>query len=112
MHADVASPSPSPSPNPEPNADQVPTVYADVALYDLRRNSWTQTTAVGSELPAGRDGHSMVAIDDTVYIFGGVNAKGEKMGDLWAFNAYSAGSGQLQWSRPTPMSDTPAPRKK
>ena len=47
-------------------------MYADVALYDLRRNSWTQTTAVGSELPAGRDGHSMVAIDDTVYIFGGV----------------------------------------
>ena len=85
-------------------------MYADVALYDLRRNSWTQTTAVGSELPAGRDGHSMVAIDDTVYIFGGVNAKGEKMGDLWAFNAYSAVSGQLQWSRPTPMSDTPAPR--
>ena len=110
MHANVAGPSPSPSPNPEPNTDQVPTVYADVALYDLRRNSWTQTTAVGSELPAGRDGHSMVAIDDTVYIFGGVNAKGEKMGDLWAFNAYSAVSGQLQWSRPTPMSDTPAPR--
>ena len=50
MHADVDGPSPGPRPNPEPNTDQVPTVYADVALYDLRRNSWTQTTAVGSEL--------------------------------------------------------------
>ena len=42
---------------------EVPISYADVHLYDLRRNQWMQTTAVGSELPAGRDGHSMVAIE-------------------------------------------------
>ena len=42
---------------------EVPISYADVHLYDLRRNQWMQTTAIGSELPAGRDGHSMVAIE-------------------------------------------------
>ena len=89
---------------------EVPTVYSDVHLYDLHRNTWLQTTAVGSELPAARDGHSMVAIEQTVYIFGGVNAKGEKMDDLWAFNAYSAVSGQLQWSRPAAMSAIPPAR--
>ena len=40
----------------------------------------------------------MVSIEDTVYIFGGVNARGEKLSDLWAFNAYAAVSGQLRWT--------------
>ena len=43
----------------------------------------------------------MVLIDSTVYVFGGINSKGEKLTDLRAFNIYSAIAGQLQWTTPT-----------
>ena len=52
----------------------------------------------------------MVAIDEIVYIFGGVNSAGDKLNDLWAFNAYSAISGQLQWFQPVAMSTAPVAR--
>lgn len=89
----------------------VPVFFADVHIYDVARNSWIQpAVSTPSPQPDGRDGHSMVAIEDTVYIFGGVNARGEKLADLWAFNAYAAVSGQLRWTQPTPMSAAPTPR--
>ncbi|KAL3920998.1 MAG: hypothetical protein SGPRY_005054, partial [Prymnesium sp.] len=88
----------------------VPVTYDDVHLLDLRRNVWMQPTATGVSRPVGRDGHSMVAIDETVYIFGGVSAAGEKLNDLWAFNAYSAISGQLVWFQPVAM-NTPPPAR-
>ena len=40
---------PPSTPSPKHHHAQVPTVYADVWLYDLRRNSWIKTTAVGAE---------------------------------------------------------------
>ena len=89
----------------------VPVFFGDVHIYDVARDHWIQPVAsTPAPRPDGRDGHSMVAIEDTVYIFGGVNARGEKLADLWAFNAYAAVSGQLRWSQPTPMSSAPTPR--
>jgi len=88
----------------------IPVSYGDVHLLDLRRNLWTQPTATGVSRPVGRDGHSMVAIDETVYVFGGVNAAGEKLDDLWAFNIYSALSGDVQWFQPVEMSSAPTAR--
>ena len=90
---------------------QVPVHYSDVHILDIARNVWIQPSAVSSSnQPVGRDGHSMVAIGDTVYIFGGVSARGEKLSDLWSFNAYAAASGQLRWSQPVGMSTIPAAR--
>jgi len=88
----------------------VPVTYDDVHLLDLRRNVWMQPTATGVSRPVGRDGHTMVAIDEIVYIFGGTNAAGDKLNDLWAFNAYSAVSGHLHWFQPFAMSTAPAAR--
>jgi len=89
----------------------VPVFFGDVHIYDMNRGMWFQPAVSNvAAAPDGRDGHSMVLIDDTVYIFGGVNARGEKLADLWAFNVYAAVSGQLRWSQPTPMSSTPPAR--
>lgn len=89
----------------------VPAFYNDVHIFDMNRHTWIQP-AVSSVQPTpnGRDGHSMIAIDDTIYVFGGVNARGEKLGDLWAFNAFAAISGQLRWSQPLAMSSSPPAR--
>jgi len=90
---------------------EVPVFFSDVHILDIARSRWIQPVAVStSNQPVGRDGHSMVAIDDTVYIFGGVNARGEKLSDLWSFNAYAAVSGQLRWTQPIAMSATPTAR--
>ena len=90
---------------------QTPVHYSDVHLLDIARNTWIQPALVSANnAPVGRDGHSMVTIGDVVYIFGGVSSQGEKLSDLWSFNAYAAVSGQLRWSKPVGMSSAPVPR--
>ena len=88
----------------------IPIFFADVHIYDLARNHWIQPVVSSLTRPDGRDGHSMVNIENTVYVFGGVNARGEKLADLWAFNTYAAVSGQMRWFQPTAMSSAPVPR--
>ena len=89
----------------------IPVFFADVHIYDISRNHWIQPVlASPSPAPDGREGHSMVEIGGLVYIFGGVNARGEKLADLWSFNVMAAVSGQLRWSQPVSMSSPPSPR--
>ena len=85
--------------------------FGDVHMLDIARNVWMQPApASSSTVPAGRDGHAMVLVDETVYIFGGVNSQGEKLADLWSFSVYAAVSGVLRWSQPVSMSALPEPR--
>lgn len=87
-----------------------PVRYSDVHILNLLTNSWSEPIRVGSDLPSGREGHTMLTIGSTVYIFGGVNHVGDILDDLWSFSAYSAIAGQLVWTRPIPMSATPPAR--
>ena len=91
--------------------EDVPIFYNDVRIYDMNRNTWmTPTVSTTTAAPDGRDGHSMIEISGKVYIYGGVNARGEKLSDLWSFNVFSAVAGQLRWSQPTAMSSVPPAR--
>ena len=90
---------------------EIPVFFGDVHMLDIARNVWMQPApASSSTVPAGRDGHAMVLVDETVYIFGGVNSQGEKLADLWSFSVYAAVSGVLRWSQPVSMSALPEPR--
>ena len=89
----------------------VPVFFGDLHLYDIARNTWLQPAPTSSSLrPGGRDGHTMALLGETVYVFGGVNAQGEKLSDLWSFNVYAAVSGHLRWAQPVTMSVAPTPR--
>jgi hypothetical protein len=87
-----------------------PVRYSDVHILNLQTNRWSEPIRVGSDLPSGREGHTMITIGSTVYIFGGVNHVGDILDDLWSFSAYSAVAGQLVWTRPIPMSAVPPAR--
>jgi len=90
---------------------EIPMFFGDVHMLDIARNVWMQPAPASSRtVPAGRDGHAMVLVDETVYIFGGVNKEGEKLADLWSFSVYAAVSGVLRWSQPVSMSALPEPR--
>merc|ERR1719506_2967121 len=76
-------------------------VFGGVHLYDIARNTWIQPAPVStSQRPGGRDGHVMAILGETAYVYGGVNAQGEKLSDLWSFNVYAAVSGYLRWTQP------------
>lgn len=87
-------------------------MYSDVHILSLRGNRWSAPVLVGTDEPPGREGHAMlyVAGTATVFVFGGVNAAGDILSDLWSFSVYSAVAGQLAWTRPIAMSDAPQPR--
>ena len=58
-----------------------------VAYYNLKTNVWQKVRyADGALLPSARSGHSAVAHQGHMYVFGGKSDKSVKLNDLWQFN--------------------------
>jgi N-acetylneuraminic acid mutarotase len=58
--------------------------YNDIWCYDPPSNKWEAIPAFGV-LPTSRQGHAASVVDDTMYIFGGMNHEDQFLGDLCAF---------------------------
>lgn len=58
--------------------------YNDIWCFDPQTSRWDAVPAYGS-LPASRQGHSACVINDTMYIYGGMNFEDQLLGDLSAF---------------------------
>lgn len=58
--------------------------YNDIWCFDPQTSRWEAIPSYGS-LPASRQGHTACVIDDTMYIYGGMNFEDQLLGDLCAF---------------------------
>lgn len=43
-----------------------------IVTFDLEKKRWSSSKEAGGEAPPGMTGHSAVAFDDSVYVFGGI----------------------------------------
>jgi len=78
--------------------------YNDVWIYSPYADKWTQLMPSGVKPPA-RWGHSASVIGENMYIFGGTNAAGATLNDLWAYNfPYGV------WQKLSPSGSTPGAR--
>jgi len=59
--------------------------FNDVWSYSPFGDKWTQLMPAGDK-PIPRWGHSASVVGENMYIFGGTNAAGQTLNDLWAFN--------------------------
>ena len=57
--------------------------------------------------PKARHAHSMVSINDKIYMFGGQHSPDQKLGDLWCYKPLGPREG---WSLVRTVGKTPAPR--
>ncbi|TPX70859.1 hypothetical protein SpCBS45565_g01457 [Spizellomyces sp. 'palustris'] len=63
-------------------------VYGDSWLYDIPYDRWTETTAWFSDLsPGQRSGMSCTNVNGRAWVFGGENASGTFLNDLWILDA-------------------------
>lgn len=78
---------------------------ADTWAYDIAENEWTNLVPAG-ELPAARDGHSLVfdPVRDQVILFGGWDGANE-FGDTWVYDPAAN-----TWTELDPAGDRPAAR--
>jgi len=58
--------------------------YNDIWCFDPQTKRWEAVPAYGN-LPTSRQGHTCCVIDDTMYIYGGMNHEDQLLGDLCAF---------------------------
>ena len=59
----------------------------EVAFYNLKTNVWQKVVYANEALvPSARSGHSAVAHQGHMYVFGGKSDKSVKLNDLWQFN--------------------------
>ncbi|KAH7054904.1 hypothetical protein BKA57DRAFT_389578, partial [Linnemannia elongata] len=58
--------------------------YNDIWCFDPSNKRWEAVPAYGT-LPTSRQGHTCVVIEDTMYIYGGMNHEDQLLGDLCAF---------------------------
>ncbi len=78
-----------------------------VFTYSIKDDVWTEVRAEGkTAAPAPRANHTAVFFDGVMYVFGGVDAEGEKLDDLWKFDV-----AQHAWTQvPTKNEDGCWPR--
>lgn len=64
--------------------------YADLWFYHLDRNEWEQLfPTVTATVPCKRYGHTLTAVDNRVYLYGGFVTEGltsARLNDLWELN--------------------------
>ena len=77
------------------------TTYDDLAYFDTASKTWHAVKTMGQTKPVGRNGHSMVAMDDCLFLYGGeyVAKNGEDivhLADLWRLDIE-----QLRWNEIT-----------
>jgi len=68
-------------------------------------DGWEEVTPTG-EKPGALCGHSMIKLDNDIYIFGGAGGSGVELNDLWAFNRDNQ-----EWVKKAPANNPPPPRK-
>lgn len=76
----------------------------EVHCLDLRSHEWTEARTRG-QIPPARCFHSMTAIDDKLYVFGGTDGKSRRFNDLAILD-----TSLWQWSRPTLGGSAPLAR--
>jgi N-acetylneuraminic acid mutarotase len=73
--------------------------YNDIWCFDPQTARWDAIPAYGN-LPASRQGHTACVIDNTMYIYGGMNFEDQLLGDLCAFKfTGNEHKEQVQWLR-------------
>lgn len=78
----------------------------DVAVFNIDTLKWVQPQIKGIHSPPARWGHASASIRDRVLIFGGANAQGELLQDLWILDQDS-----LQWTHASCIGHPPSARK-
>lgn len=73
-------------------------------LSTFAQNTWQQITPTG-DIPAERQGHSMVTIDNLVYLFGGMNSSKSILNNLSIYD-----SEYDNWVEEDPANTPPPPR--
>ncbi|KAE9385258.1 hypothetical protein BT96DRAFT_803587, partial [Gymnopus androsaceus JB14] len=58
--------------------------YNDTWSFDLTTRKWSELACIGV-IPAPREGHAAVIVDNVMYIFGGRGVDGKDLNDLAAF---------------------------
>ena len=80
------------------------TWYNDVWQYNSSLNHWSSIECIGN-IPEPREGHAAAVVDSCMYVFGGMNAAGEDLGDLAAFRF-----SDRRWFTFQNMGPSPSPR--
>jgi len=75
--------------------------FNDIWTYSPLADKWTELMPAG-DLPTPRWGHSANVIGENMYVFGGTNAAGQVLNDLWAYNFPYGVWQKLSPSGPTP----------
>lgn len=88
---------------------------------DLINRHWTRTAISGSTAgPCRRTNHAAAADSHgRIYIFGGYDADGDFLNDMWILSVYAATSGAwhdqytvpITWEKPVPTGQVPSPRE-
>mmetsp|Transcript_4117 Transcript_4117/g.7543 ORF Transcript_4117/g.7543 Transcript_4117/m.7543 type:complete len:590 (+) Transcript_4117:56-1825(+) len=96
--------------------------FADVYRLDLLRRRWTKVAEGGGLKMSARTSHAAVADAGRIYVFGGYDADGGFLNDLWVLHApmsppYSPDAPDVltevvaEWSRPVPTGEVPSARQ-
>jgi Galactose oxidase, central domain len=62
--------------------------YNDTWLFDISTRKWTELQCTGS-IPPPRCSHAAALVCDVMYVFGGVDADGRYLDDLFGLNLSS-----------------------
>ena len=89
-------------------------LYNDLWILDTQKNTFEKLSATGDP-PSKRWGHTACKVDETLFVFGGIDAKG-RVGDLYTLNLTT-----FEWKKPElksqakpgetqPINNNPSPR--
>lgn len=59
---------------------------SEMYRYYFKENRWEYVEYQGRKQPPKRAGHSMVVLNDSLFVFGGKDEDNYKLNDLWEFN--------------------------
>ncbi|XP_031560764.1 attractin-like [Actinia tenebrosa] len=71
--------------------------FNDLIRYSFSTNNW-EIVSYSGEGPSRRYGHSLVACNNSIIIFGGVSLDGHTLRDLWHFNIITKGWKRVKFS--------------
>lgn len=62
------------------------TLFDDLWVLDLKKMTWNRQTSSDEVKPSARAAHGGVCINNNLYIFGGMDAHGNVLDDLWKYD--------------------------
>ena len=57
----------------------------DLHRFDLSKSEWAYVRTTGDNIDARRN-HCSIICDDNMYVYGGINADGKVLKDVWSLN--------------------------